>query len=74
MQTISKQAIEEQFEQIATLLDEQEAVIVRLDELNDSIESLIEELAEERKAKQDAASGEINSSNCLLYTSDAADE
>ncbi len=63
MQTISKQAIEEQFEQIATLLDEQEAVIVRLDELNDSIESLIEELAEERKAKQDAASGEINSSN-----------
>ena len=63
MQTISKQAIEEQFEQIATLLDEQEAVIVRLDELNDSIESLIEELAEERKAKQDAASDEINSSN-----------
>ena len=63
MQTISKQAMEEQFEQIATLLDEQEAVIVRLDELNDSIESLIEELAEERKAKQDAASDEINSSN-----------
>ena len=51
MQTISNQAITEQIQLIDSLLSDQDSVIEELDRLNDSIESLIDELAEERKAE-----------------------
>ena len=51
MQTISNQAITEQIQLIDSLLNDQDSVIEELDRLNDSIESLIDELAEERKAE-----------------------
>lgn len=50
MRTILNSEILEQLQLIDSLLSEQESVIEELDHLNDSIESLIDELAEERKS------------------------
>ena len=51
MRTISDQEILEQYQLIDSLLTDQDSVIEELDRLNDSIESLIERLAEDRKAE-----------------------
>lgn len=51
MQTISNQAIAEQIQLIDSLLSDQDSVIEELGRLNDSIESLIDQLAEERKSE-----------------------
>ena len=51
MQTISNQAITEQIQLIDSLLSDQDSVIEELGHLNDSIELLIDKLAEERKAE-----------------------
>ena len=51
MQTISNQAITEQIQLIDSLLNDQDSVIEELGHLNDSIELLIDKLAEERKAE-----------------------
>jgi len=51
MQTISNQAFIEQIQLIDSLLSDQDSVIEELDRLNGSIESLIDKLADERKAE-----------------------
>lgn len=45
------QPLDSQFQFISNLLDQQDDVIVRLDELNAEIEDLIKQLADERKAE-----------------------
>lgn len=42
---------ENQFELVSNLLNQQDEVILKLDELNVEIESLIKQLADERKAE-----------------------
>lgn len=42
---------ENQFELVSNLLNQQDEVILKLDELNEEIESLIKQLADERKAE-----------------------
>ena len=51
MRTISNQDFSEQIQLIDSLLSDQDSVIEELGHLNDSIESLIDKLAEERKAE-----------------------
>lgn len=46
------ETIEEiQFEMVSNLLNQQDEVILQLDKLNEDIESLIDQLAAERKAE-----------------------
>lgn len=51
MRTISNQDFSEQIQLIDSLLSDQDSVIEELGHLNDSIELLIDKLAEERKAE-----------------------
>lgn len=51
MRTISNQDFSEQIQLIDALLSDQDSVIEELGHLNDSIELLIDKLAEERKAE-----------------------
>ena len=51
MRTISNQDFSEQIQLIDALLSDQDSVIEELVHLNDSIELLIDKLAEERKAE-----------------------
>lgn len=50
--TETSETIEEnQFEMVSNLLNQQDEVILKLDQLNQEIESLIKQLADERKAE-----------------------
>ena len=63
MRTISNQDFSEQIQLIDSLLSDQDSVIEELGHLNDSIELLIDKLAEERKAegeqKEDSENAKI---------------